>query len=159
MSKLVIILLCFSLFSCKNNILFKADKELKNTNWHTDSLAVFEFDVSDTISTYLAEINIRHTIDYSFQNLFIFIHTKMPNGQFTNDTIECILADKNGKWKGKGIGDILDFTKIYKQDIIFKTKGNYKIEIEQAMRYGKLSNINLLEEIVSVGVCVREKEN
>ncbi|SVD37160.1 uncharacterized protein METZ01_LOCUS390014, partial [marine metagenome] len=34
---------------------------------------VFEFDVTDTISTYLAEINIRHTINYSFQNLFVFI--------------------------------------------------------------------------------------
>ena len=75
MRKGVIVLLCFSLFACNNNILFKGDKEIKNTSWHTDSLVVFEFDVTDTISTYLAEINIRHTIDYYFQNVFVFIHT------------------------------------------------------------------------------------
>ena len=159
MRKGVVFLLFFSFFSCNNNVLFKADKEIKNTSWHTDSLAVFEFDVIDTISTYLAEINIRHTIDYSFQNLFLFIHTKMPNEQNTTDTIECVLADKKGKWNGKGMGDILDFTKTYKNLISFKASGRCKIEIEQAMRYGELPTIKSLEEIISVGVCIREKEN
>ena len=159
MRKGVFVLLCFSLFACNNNILFKGDKEIKNTTWHTDSLVVFEFDVTDTISTYLAEINIRHTIDYSFQNLFVFIHAKIPNEQNTTDTLECILADKKGKWNGKGMGDILDFTKTYKNLISFKTSGKCKIEIEQAMRYGELSAIKSLEEIISVGICIREKEN
>jgi gliding motility-associated lipoprotein GldH len=159
MRKGVIILLCFSLFSCNKNILFKGDKEIKNTSWHTDSLAVFEFEITDTTSNYLAEINIRHTIEYSFQNLFLFIHTKMPNEQNIIDTVECILADKKGKWNGKGIGDVLNFTKPYKKLISFKTGGKCKIEIEQAMRYGELSVIKSLEEIISVGVCIREKEN
>ena len=159
MRKGVIALLCFSLFACNNNILFKGNKEIENTSWHTDSLAIFEFDVTDTISTYLAEINIRHTIDYSFQNLFVFIHTKKPNGQTILDTVECILADKKGKWNGKGMGDILNFTKPYKKLISFKIGGKCKIEIEQAMRYGELSAIKSLEEIISVGICIREKEN
>ena len=159
MRKGVIALLCFSLFACNNNILFKGDKEIKNTSWHTDSLVVFEFDITDTISNYLAEINIRHTIDYSFQNLFVFIYTKMPNEQNIIDTVECILADKKGKWNGKGMGDILNFTKPYKKLISFKIGGKCKIEIEQAMRYGELSAIKSLEEIISVGVCIRKKEN
>ena len=159
MRKGVIVLLCFFLFACNKNILFKGDKEIKNTGWNTDSLAVFEFEITDTISNYLAEINIRHTIEYSFQNLFVFIHTKMPNEQNIIDTVECILADKKGKWNGKGIGDVLNFTKPYKKLISFKIGGKCKIEIEQAMRYRELSAIKSLEEIISVGICIREKEN
>ena len=57
------------------------------------------------------------------------------------------------------MGDILDFTQIYKDSIVFKTEGNYKIVIEQAMRYGELPSIKSLKEIVSVGVCIKEKKN
>ncbi len=152
----VIVLAVFSLFSCTNNLLFKADKEIKD-GWHADSIIVFQFNISDTTNIFYSEINIRHTISYPFQNLFVFLHNTNPLGQTTTDTIECVLADKTGKWKGRGVGDILDFTKRYNDSILFETSGEYKIEIEQAMRYGELPAIKYLEEIISVGVCIKKK--
>ena len=89
----------------------------------------------------------------------MFIHSITPDGQTKIDTLECVLADIAGKWKGKGMGDILDFTQIYKDPIVFKTEGNYKIVKEQAMRYGEFPSIKSLKEIVSVGVCIKEKKN
>ena len=154
----VIVLVVFSLLSCTNNLLFKADKEIKD-GWHADSTIVFQFNISDTTNVFYSEINIRHTISYPFQNLFIFIHSTDPYGQTTIDTLECVLADITGKWNAKGVGDILDFTQIYKDPIVFKTEGNYKIVIEQAMRYGEFPSIKSLKEIVSVGVCIKEKKN
>ena len=94
----VIVLVVFSLLSCTNNFLFKADKEIKD-GWHADSTIVFQFNISDTTNVFYSEINIRHTISYPFQNLFIFLHNTNPLGQTTTDTIECVLADKTGKWK------------------------------------------------------------
>mgnify|MGYP000017583196 CR=1 FL=1 len=153
----VIVLAVFSLLSCTNNFLFKADKEIKD-GWHADSTIVFQFNISDTTNVFYSEINIRHTISYPFQNLFIFIHSTDPDGQTTIDTLECVLADITGKWNAKGVGDILDFTQIYTDSIVFKTKGNYKIAIEQAMRYGELPSIKSLKAIVSVGACIKRKE-
>ena len=135
---------------------FKADKEIKD-GWHADSTIVFQFNISDTTNVFYSEINIRHTISYPFQNLFVFIHSTTSDGQTTTDTLECVLADITGKWNAKGVGDILDFTQIYKDSIVFKTKGNYKIAIEQAMRHGELPAIKSLEEIISVGVCIKKK--
>ena len=89
----------------------------------------------------------------------MFTHSTTPDGQTTTDTLECVLADITGKWKGKGMGDILDFTQKHKNSIVFKTEGNYKIVIEQAMRYGEFPSIKSLKEIVSVGVCIKEKGN
>ena len=154
----IIVLAVFSLLSCTNNLLFKADKEIKD-GWHADSTIVFQFNISDTTNVFYSEINIRHTISYPFQNLFMFIHIITPDGQTKIDTLECVLADIVGKWNGKGMGDILDFTQIYKDSIVFKTEGNYKIVIEQAMRYGEFPSIKSLKEIVSVGVCIKEKKN
>ena len=153
----VIVLVVFSLLSCTNNFLFKADKEIKD-GWHADSTIVFQFNISDTTNVFYSEINIRHTISYPFQNLFMFNHIITPDGQTSTDTLECILADNTGKWNAKGVGDILDFTQSYKDSIVFKTKGNYKIAIEQAMRYGELPSIKSLKEVVSVGVFIK-KEN
>ena len=158
MRQVVFVLVVFSLLSCTNNFLFKADKEIKD-GWHADSIIVFQFNISDTTNVFYSEINIRHTISYPFQNLFMFIHIITPDGQTSTDTLECILADNTGKWNAKGVGDILDFTQIYKDSIVFKTKGNYKIEIEQAIRYGDLPSIKSLKEIISVGICIKEKEN
>ena len=124
MRQVVFVLVVFSLFSCTNNFLFKADKEIKD-GWHADSIIVFQFNISDTTNVFYSEINIRHTISYPFQNLFVFIHNTNPLGQ-TTDTVECVLANKMGKWKAKGIGDILDFTQTYKDSIVFKTKGKYR---------------------------------
>ncbi len=148
----------FLLFSCTNNVLFRADTEINNS-WHTDSLIEFNLNISDTTTVYYSEINIRHNNNYPFQNLFVFIHTTNPLGHKTTDTVECILADKTGKWLGTGIGDILDFTKIYQDSKVYENAGNYIIEIEQAMRYGQLPAIKSLEGIVSVGVCVRRRTN
>ena len=157
MRQVVFVLVVFSLLSCTNNFFFKADKEIKD-GWHADSIIVFQFNISDTTNIFYSEINIRHTISYPFQNLFVFLHNTNPLGQTTTDTIECVLADKTGKWKGRGVGDILDFTKRYNDSILFETSGEYKIEIEQAMRYGELPKIEMLKEIVSIGVSVRRRE-
>ena len=55
------------------------------------------------------------------------------------------------------MGDILDFTKIYNDSILFETNEEYKIEIEQAMRYGELPKIEMLKGIVSIGVSIRKR--
>ena len=156
MRQVVFVLVVFSLLSCTSNFFFKADKEIKD-GWHADSIIVFQFNISDTTNIFYSEINIRHTISYPFQNLFVFLHNTSPLGQTTTDTIECVLADKTGKWKGRGVGDILDFTKIYNDSILFETNEEYKIEIEQAMRYGELPKIEMLKGIVSIGVSIRRR--
>jgi len=156
MRQVVFVLVVFSLLSCTNNFPFKSDKEIKD-GWHADSTIVFQFNISDTTNVFYSEINIRHTISYSFQNLFVFIHIITPDGQTSTDTLECILADNTGKWNAKGVGDILEFTQTDKDSIVFKTKGKYKIAIEQAMRHGELPAIKSLEKIISVGVYIKKK--
>ncbi|MEG1910793.1 MAG: gliding motility lipoprotein GldH, partial [Bacteroidales bacterium] len=57
------------------------------------------------------------------------------------DTVECVLADINGKWSGKGFGKYLDNQFLFKQNIRFPEEGSYIIEIYQGMRTLSLKDV------------------
>jgi gliding motility-associated lipoprotein GldH len=75
---------------------------------------------------------------YPFSNLYLFITTTAPSGDFVKDTVDVILADEKGKWKGRGLGDIWDLQQLYKQNVRFAQRGTYHFEYVQAMRMEKL---------------------
>tara|TARA_X000000368_G_scaffold379244_1_gene334170 strand:+ start:12124 stop:12552 length:429 start_codon:yes stop_codon:yes gene_type:complete len=137
------------LFSCINNT-HKEYHSFNNNTWNTDSAAVFKYTISDTIIKYDLSLKIRHTIDYEFQNLFLFLE------DIKKDTVEIILASKNGKWLGSGISDVREVEYVFDKNRIFSKKGEYKIRAEQAMRYGPKDKIENLEHILDIGLIVSE---
>ena len=111
---------------------------------------MFKYTISDTTIKYDLSLKIRHTIDYEFQNLFFFLE------DIKKDTIEIILASKNGKWLGSGISDVREVEYVFDKNRIFSKKGEYKIRVEQAMRYGPKDKIENLEHILDIGLIVSE---
>ena len=118
--------------------------------WSADSIVGFKYSVTDTIKKYDLTLKIRHTVEYEFQNLFLFL----AGGN--QDTIEIILANKNGKWLGAGVSSIRELEYIFDTERIFSKKGDYKLRLEQAMRYGSEEKIENLEHILDVGLIVSE---
>ena len=152
MRTLVLIGTIAMFISCNNNVVFDDYKTFENQIWNSDSSVVFGYSASDTICTHKLVIKVRHTTDYEFQNLFLFIKTEKT------DTLEVLLANKEGKWLGRGTGDVREVEVVYRKDKVFSKKGNFTFEIEQAMRYGSNEKINNLKYIDAVGVAVI-KEN
>jgi gliding motility-associated lipoprotein GldH len=66
---------------------------------------------------------------------------RYPDGRFRTDTVEMILADPSGKWKGSGIGDLFDRRMLYMQDVLLPDTGMYQVIIKQAMRPMRLKGI------------------
>jgi gliding motility-associated lipoprotein GldH len=102
---------------------------------------VYGVDITDTINPCNVYINVRNASDYPFSNLFLFLETRYPNGAFSKDTLECVLADGSGKWLGSGSGDIWDNQILFKKNVVFKQKGKYYFNLEQAMRLQNLPQI------------------
>ena len=136
--------------SCDSSIVFEDYKSFENQNWNTDSAAFFNYVTTDTTSTKTVKIKFRHTVDYEFQNLFLFIETDVL------DTVELMLANKEGMWLGSGIGDVREFEFNYQNAKIFNKKGNYSFKIEQAMRYGRAERIPVLNNILAVGLSIEK---
>ena len=149
MRNFYILILSISLISCENTV-YENYYSFENESWNCDSIKAFEFDIIDTVITYNLTLKVRHLINYEYQNLFLFVSGEV------NDTIELVLADKNGKWRGSGISDVREFTHCLKKERSFLQKGKYYINIEQAMRYGASEKIQHLSNVLDVGLIVKK---
>lgn len=87
------------------------------------------------------DIPIRHSSEYQYKNLWLFVKSSAPNGVIKIDTLECNLADDYGKWYGKGSGSIRNLQWPWKMNVRFPHKGKYSVEYEQAMRIDQLPGI------------------
>ena len=129
------------LSSCNNDD-FDKRTVIPEAEWRQENRVAFDVDVNDTISPYEFGIGLRHLENYRYSNLFVFLHTTMPNGNHTRDTIECTLATPEGKWLGKSSGSMRDLTVPLNENLLFPLSGTYHFEIEQAMREPVLKGIS-----------------
>ena len=157
MKKLKLIVLVVFLSACDSAKIFEENIALEKNVWSVENHLKFQVEITDTVSDINLIMNIRHSAHYPFSNLWVFVKTTNPAGTQRIDTLECVLAEKDGKWIGSGIGDIWDV------QIPFKTQtyinpGDYTFEIEQAMRYGDKARIEQLPEIMNVGLRIEKKQ-
>lgn len=114
---------------------------IPDAQWQQENKVAFDVDINDSINTYLFGIELRHLENYRYSNLFVFLHTRMPNGNLTHDTIECTLATPEGIWIGKSSGSMRDLRIPLNENLKFPLTGNYHFEVEQAMREPILKGI------------------
>lgn len=137
--------------SCDSNRVFDENFSFENANWDRYKPVSFKIEISDTISQNQFFINVRNTTDYKYSNLYLFIATQLPDGNISKDTIECILADINGKWLGNGLGNLKENNILLKNNLVFPKKGTYIFEFEQAMR------VEILQGIADIGIRIEKK--
>jgi len=151
---IVPILLCSLLFSsCDNNRIFEENKKIPAEGWSSSNVLKFDVNISDVETPTNFYINVRNADGYPYNNLFLFIKTTFPNGKMSNDTLECILADENGKWLGSGMGDIYDNQIPFKKNVRFPVAGIYKFEMQQGMRS------DVIPLIMDIGLRIEKTEN
>lgn len=137
----LIVLMIPFLASCNDDD-FDKRTVIPEAEWHQENRVAFDVDINDTASIYEFGIGLRHLENYRYSNLFVFLHTAMPNGNVTHDTIECTLATPEGKWIGKSSGSMRDLTLPLNENLKFPLLGTYHFEIEQAMREPVLKGIS-----------------
>ncbi len=126
--------------SCGSRALLDSTVKLNNY-WYKLDAAGFNTEVTDTVSNYNFYLNVRHSTHYRFSNLYLFLETRFPNGNSTRDTLELVLANAEGKWLGKGWGDLREDHILLKKNLRFPLKGPYRFMIWQAMRRDTLKGI------------------
>ena len=152
MDKFLFFLFCIILCSCGNNT-YENYYSFPDKKWNSDSVVSFQYTISDTTKSYDLKLKVRHTVNYEFQNLFLFLC-----GQKT-DTVELILSKKNGKWLGSGICDVREIEHVFDKGKVFMKKGQQELKIEQAMRYGSAEKIESLEHVLDVGLIILENND
>lgn len=138
---LFLLSIALTMAGCTNTS-FNKRTVIPEAEWRQEDRIAFDIDINDTLSSYAFGLGLRHLENYRYSNLFVFLHTRMPNGNITHDTIECTLATPEGRWIGKGSGSMRDLVVPLNENLIFPLKGPYHFEIEQAMREPILKGIS-----------------
>ena len=144
------------LAGCDEGIVHQSDLPVEGAVWDRAWKPEFTVDITDTVNAHNVFIDIRHTGDYPFSDLFLFVDLYGPDDRHLRDTVECLLADPTGRWYGKGTGfifaDRFEAHVLYKLKNRFPASGRYTIKLEQAMRTEKLPGV------IDVGVSVERSK-
>jgi len=130
---------------CSEPPVFQADVPIADESWDRAFKPKFSFTINDSVSKHDVYIDVRHSGDYPFSSLYVFVDLEGPGGRAARDTVECLLSDPTGKWYGKGQGFI--FADRYQAHVLYKlgnrfpAAGEYTITLEQAMRTEKLPGV------------------
>ena len=140
------------LAGCSGAVVFQADAPVPAGKWDRTWKPTFSFNIQDTVSKRDIYLDIRHTGDYPFSNIYVFATLTGPGGHTLTDTVECTLADPTGRWYGKGAGfihsDRVQAHVLYRTRNTFPRSGRYTIALEQAMRTEKLAGV------IDVGISI-----
>ena len=127
--------------SCGPRYVLRESEEVKDGVWTYADSAVFALEVVDTSKRYAIAIALQHTTGYAFQNLYLRIHTRFPNGQRLSQPISLELAGKAGNWLGKCRGKGCEIVIPIQENAFFNATGTHRFVLEQYMRTDSLPGI------------------
>ena len=140
---LFISFLMLGLISCKDSVtVVDVNVELNKRNWSYAEKIRIPVKIESTDIPYNLYLNLRHTADYKYSNIFILIHVIGPDGKKSTERREFKLALPDGEWLGSGSGNMYSYQINFKESYKFPVKGTYIFELEQNMRDNPLFHVS-----------------
>lgn len=154
MKLFILFLSALLLVSCGDkNVIYNDLKSIPNETWSADSPVQFSFEIKDTNTVFDVELMVRNATSYEWANLYLFVEIESPDKLVNVDTVEVLLADKSGKWKGNVSGSLVTTTQPLIYHKRFPTVGYYNLNFYQAMRQHDLTGIS------DVGIAIKQVNN
>ncbi len=142
-------LLTFLSTSCDSrNIIYEKSLEIGDQRWtYADSLS-FTFPIKDTTKIYNIYLDIQHDKSYSFQNIYLLLHTRFPSGKRIDNRINIDLAEPTGKWNGDCSGNSCNLEIPIQEGAYFNETGDYTLTVEQYLRQDTLSGVREIKVLL-----------
>ena len=123
---------------------------VKDYKWDYSDTKIFTAEIKDTTIHYNIYVNLRHSFQFEWRNLWVNIETTFPNGKVYERRVNLLLSEADGHWFGDCLGDNCDIQVPIQQNAFFPLTGKYTFKITQDMR------ANPLPYIKNVGMRVEQ---
>ena len=135
------ILVCIA--SCNRGEVYYKFLPIHKNEWSKNQEICFLLDsLSITVNkNYAISVELSHNTTYQYKNLFLILEHTLQDSIPSNDTIEIVLMDDFGKWRGTGNGPIRQLSHLYKSSIKIDTALHNEITVRHAMQDLKLKGI------------------
>ena len=137
-----LILLTATLSGCGHGAYYDQSRSVDEYGWQPADSVCFDVDIVDTNRMFNCLVELRNSVSYTYSNTFLFINTTFPDGSVACDTLECPLADDEGRWLGKRVGRYVDTRfRLRRGTFRFPMSGTYHFAITNGMRDSAVSGI------------------
>ena len=150
-----IFFVCASVFlfaSCDGNRIFEENHTVGDGGWAMEDVKTFNIPITDTMSALNIYVNLCTSTDYPYSNIYLFMESSYPNGYNDLDTLDLILAQKDGQWLGENSGTVIENRFMIASGGRFPTAGDYVFKIQHAMQDA------VLPEVIDVGMRVEIRD-
>ena len=130
-----------TLISCGPNFIYENEQIISDNNWEYQDSLNFQFEIADTNKLFNIFLDVEHSVDYGFQNLYTQIHTVFPSNDRITEMLSLELADKAGQWFGDCSSEFCTLRIPIQEGAFFNQAGNYSITVEQFMRKNPLEGV------------------
>ena len=143
-SILYLLLLLLGLSSCQPNYVLNEEQVILEDHWTYDEIKSFDLNISNLEDIYDLNLIITHNKEYSYENIYMKIHTHFPSIEKKSEQITIQLADKKGQWLGKCKGEECMIKVYLLEGFKFPEVGDYTFSFEQFTRDESLKGIKKL---------------
>lgn len=139
----IILLFAASLLSaCDKQTVYHSFQSLPTEGWLRKDTLSFDVKVTDSLTYYKLSLEVRNRSNYPYQNLPLSIcYTTADSIPSPTDTIQLILADKEGIWKGDGWGGLYQ-TAVSAGSVRIGKPGIYLFKVAYTLPDERLQGIN-----------------
>lgn len=134
--------------ACTDQALVDVNSSIPNRNWDYGTRIRQSVTIKDADQAYNVYLNLRHTANYRYSNIFVLISQYGSGMKKTTERREFKVAYPDGEWLGSGSGNFYSYQLLFRKDYHFPKPGIYTFEFEQNMRD------NPLHEICDIGLRV-----
>ena len=139
---MVYLLAAMALTACDGSVYYDESRSVDEHGWLPQDSVCFDVEVDDTTHLFNFLVEVRNSVEYPDSNTVLFIGTTFPDGSVARDTMECPLADPEGRWLGKRTGRYVDTRyRLRGGSARFPMKGRYHFAITNGMRDSAISGI------------------
>ena len=129
------------LFGCSKNYLYEQELSITNEAWADADSLNFDFSIPDTTKIYNILLDVQHSPEYGFQNMYVEIFTAFPSGARIREMVSLELANRAGAWYGDCGSNACNLEIPIQENAFFNQSGNYTITVKQFMRKNPLEGV------------------
>jgi gliding motility-associated lipoprotein GldH len=144
------------LTACTPIDLYERVAAIPGQAWQSSYKPSFTFDIQDTAADYRLFLILRHNNQYNYNNIWLNVYRKKPDGTVSKVPYELQLATNERGWLAEGMDDLYEhripLTPPANDSFYFNRSGAYTFTIEQIMREDPLLSI------LNVGLRIERKK-
>ena len=146
LTKLFVISILATLhLSCQQREVYFRYVDIPNYQWGKNDTLYFDIDSStiDTNLIYDISFELKHNVQYPYQNLWLSVVDNLTDS-IERRSLQYMVADDFGAWKGAGFGSIYQMSLLYKEGFRFESSKNIRLKVVHKMRDESLTGIESL---------------